>query len=118
MQKKSVAIPFYSLSQEQPLNIHLRYIQDRLEQKRPDFETQHRDSYYIFLFQSHGEIQLMVDFEDVVLKGASIYFLLPGQVHKLISSKNSSRWLHVSTYNATHPETKSSSTRPYNNTAN
>ena len=86
-------MPFYCLSKEQPLNIHLRYIKDSLEQKRPDFETQHRDSYYIFLFQSHGEIQLMVDFEDVVLKGAGIYFLLPGQVHKLISSKNSSRWL-------------------------
>ncbi|MBS1664582.1 MAG: helix-turn-helix transcriptional regulator [Bacteroidetes bacterium] len=49
----------------------------------------HRDNNYLFILQKKGKSRLMLDFRKVELKGPSVYFILPGQVHHLLPSDTS-----------------------------
>lgn len=53
----------------------------------------HRDEHYIFGLQLKGYSRFMVDFETVEVRGASIICVLPGQVHRLLSSRRAQGWV-------------------------
>lgn len=44
----------------------------------------HRDNHYIFLIQERGLSKVMIDFSYFILKGTSVLFILPGQVHRYV----------------------------------
>ena len=46
----------------------------------------HRDDHYIFLIHETGSSQIMVDFDLVKMGRSSIFFVLPGQVHRYMES--------------------------------
>ena len=49
----------------------------------------HRDDHYIFLLQETGASRFMVDFDLFTMEGNSIFFILPGQVHRYIEANES-----------------------------
>jgi len=44
----------------------------------------HRDDHYIFLLQEKGLSKVMIDFSYFILKGMSVLYILPGQVHRYV----------------------------------
>jgi len=53
----------------------------------------HRDDHYIFLLQETGASRFMVDFDHFTMNGHSVFFILPGQVHRYIeASASTSGW--------------------------
>src|ERR1700744_4254281 len=53
----------------------------------------HRDDHYLFFLMEKGKARTMVDFHEFVLNGTSMFFILPGQVHRYIQgSKNMEGW--------------------------
>ncbi|MDO6432311.1 helix-turn-helix transcriptional regulator [Flavitalea sp. BT771] len=53
----------------------------------------HRDDHYIFLLQETGTCKCMVDFNHFIMEGNSIFFILPGQVHRYVeASGTTSGW--------------------------
>ena len=52
----------------------------------------HRDDHYIFFVIETGSAEINVDFCDIILPDQSVYYLLPGQVHHRINSKNAQGW--------------------------
>jgi AraC-like DNA-binding protein len=52
----------------------------------------HRDQDYIILFQQKGYFNLVVDDQLVKMKGRSVYYILPGQLHYHQSSETES-WI-------------------------
>lgn len=42
---------------------------------------EHRDDYYLFIYQEAGNSNITVDFEDINLSANSIFCIQPGQVH-------------------------------------
>jgi AraC family transcriptional regulator, transcriptional activator of pobA len=55
-------------------------------------KTAHRDDHYMFILQLKGEFLLEIDFAAVKMKGASLCFVTPGQVHKYLSKKENKGW--------------------------
>ncbi|MGF6848935.1 AraC family transcriptional activator of pobA [Chitinophaga sp. W3I9] len=53
----------------------------------------HRDDHYMFIIQLKGRFLWELDFTEVIMKGPSISFVAPGQVHRYISYKNCEGWL-------------------------
>ncbi len=92
MSKKKAPIPIYTLNTLKHTDIYLRPLHDYLN-SRPPLETAHSDSYYIFIFQQSGESHIMVDFEAVSLIGPCGYFIIPGQIHHFIASRNTTGWI-------------------------
>lgn len=90
--KKRVAIPLHRLDAQPLLQVHLRKMGEPGPAEHVTHAA-HRDDYYIFLFQTQGESRLMVDFNEVVLTGPCLYYLLPGQVHHYTSCHDVSGWL-------------------------
>ncbi|MDH6250300.1 AraC family transcriptional activator of pobA [Chryseobacterium sp. H1D6B] len=52
----------------------------------------HRDDHYMFILQQDGEFILDVDFKRVEMKGASLCFVEPGQIHQYIHQKDNEGW--------------------------
>ena len=46
----------------------------------------HREENYQFILQKEGRFKLMLDFRPIEMKGASLFFILPGQIHHHIFS--------------------------------
>jgi AraC family transcriptional activator of pobA len=46
----------------------------------------HRDENYLFILQKKGRSRLMLDFKTVEMKGPSVFFILPGQIHHPVDS--------------------------------
>ena len=53
----------------------------------------HRDNNYLLLFHESGISKAMVDFKEVVIDGAAVFCILPGQVHHAISVINANMWV-------------------------
>ena len=53
----------------------------------------HRDDHYMFIIQQKGSFVWELDFNETPLKGPSLCFVTPGQVHKYISYANCTGWL-------------------------
>ena len=52
----------------------------------------HRDDYYIFVIQEQGKSKLMLDFKEIIIDGAAVIYILPGQVHQAIATQNTVAW--------------------------
>lgn len=52
----------------------------------------HRDDHYIFLLLLEGEGRLSVDLNDIRLRADQLYYVLPGQVHEHIKTRNAEGW--------------------------
>lgn len=52
----------------------------------------HRDDHYMFILQQKGELLFEIDFNVVKLKGPSICFVTPGQVHRYFKRKDNKGW--------------------------
>ncbi|MBN9380679.1 MAG: AraC family transcriptional regulator [Chitinophagaceae bacterium] len=48
----------------------------------------HRDDHYIFLIHETGNSKLMVDFDLIKIGSASVFFVLPGQVHRYVETEH------------------------------
>lgn len=57
------------------------------------FQMPHRDDHYMFIIQQEGTFLLEVDFKEVVIVGASLCFVAPGQVHRYLSFKDTQGWM-------------------------
>lgn len=55
-------------------------------------EGAHRDDHYMFIVQQAGEFTLEIDFDEVVIRGAAICFVAPGQVHKYVKWSGEQVW--------------------------
>ena len=53
----------------------------------------HRDDHYLFIIQQQGNFSLELDFNTYLLRGPSVCFITPGQVHRYMGHKNSRGWL-------------------------
>ena len=65
---------------------------DRVESITRDVEEAismgtHRDDHYIFLMQERGYNRFMVDFSHFIMEGSTIFYVLPGQVHCYLETK-------------------------------
>lgn len=48
----------------------------------------HRDDHYMFILQQKGDFVMEIDFNRIVLKGPSLCFTGPGQIHQYIHQKD------------------------------
>ena len=55
--------------------------------------VEHRDDYYIFIYQESGNNTSVVDFKDVVISGNAIFCIQPGQIHFGRFSEETSAWI-------------------------
>lgn len=53
----------------------------------------HQDDYYIFGVLTHGTACGIIDFKEMHLKFGDVFFVLPGQVHRFVSSVDAEGWL-------------------------
>ncbi|SFO88204.1 AraC-type DNA-binding protein [Chitinophaga sp. YR627] len=53
----------------------------------------HRDDHYMFILQQQGRFIWELDFSETPLKGPTLCFVTPGQVHKYISYANCKGWM-------------------------
>jgi len=72
------------------LEIH-RFLKGDLPKKDEPMGA-HRDDHYIFFVLTGGSASLMIDFNEVEFKRASLYYVLPGQVHHRIKYDDAHGW--------------------------
>lgn len=53
----------------------------------------HQDDYYILGFLKHGAACGIIDFKELHLASGDVFFVLPGQVHRFVSSVDAEGWL-------------------------
>ncbi|TDE15598.1 AraC family transcriptional regulator [Dyadobacter psychrotolerans] len=63
------------------------------EEVREDIATPHRHDYYSLIFFETGQASLLVDFQSIDLKSATMLLLRPGQVHQTEAANNVSGWI-------------------------
>ena len=52
----------------------------------------HRDDHYIFFLLKRGSGSLMIDLQKVDMKTGQLYYILPGQVHQHIRTREAEGW--------------------------
>lgn len=90
-------IPIYSLNDVNQAGIEIRFFSaaddfTSIEKDNENIYGPHRDDHYLFFFQQEGQSELMLDFKRLKRTGSWLFFLLPGQVHQVISNKNCTGW--------------------------
>jgi AraC-like DNA-binding protein len=50
---------------------------------------EHRDDFYMFFLIEKGEASIMIDFHEQHLQASSIFYVLPGQIHRRFSAEES-----------------------------
>lgn len=85
-------LPIHKISEQFGGEIaKLKYISG--ESHTPAIEYAHRDDYYIFFFMKKGNAKLLIDFKEYDIRGNTVYYILPGQIHFLVEhSINASAW--------------------------
>lgn len=53
----------------------------------------HRDDHYMFVLLQSGSFLWEVDFKEIRMKGPSVCFIAPGQVHRYIDFRKAKGWL-------------------------
>lgn len=92
--KKQTAIPTRHLKERGKTTFEIKKIEEGVvDTSSYSLGVEHRDDYYIFMYQERGKSNLTVDFQDITLKGNSIFCIQPGQVHFGKLSSDSSAWV-------------------------
>ena len=86
-------IPIHKLTDRASLGIEIKHSDDdaHISSKLGSMRA-HRDDYYIFFLLEQGICNMMIDFAEVAIKGPSVYYILPGQVHYGISTVHPRGW--------------------------
>ena len=74
------------------LGLQMKYIKKDELVDDPSTMEAHRDDHYIFFMLEEGHASMMIDFTEVPLKGKTVYYLLPGQVHYRLDAELTSGW--------------------------
>ncbi len=88
---KRTTIPVHKLSDHTALGIKLHYF-ERFDKAEMRYFEAHRDDYYVFILQECGYSEAIIDFKSVKINGSAVFFILPGQVHHVAESENTSGW--------------------------
>jgi len=80
-------IPFHRLGEytNEGYQVDKMYVDDEEVQDAILLGT-HRDDHYIFLIHETGSSKFMVDFDLIEMGSASLFFILPGQVHRYMEA--------------------------------
>lgn len=90
-------IPIYSINDINKSGVEIRRFEavadlSHIEKDDENIYGPHRDDHYLFFFQQEGSSELMLDFKLLKRIGSTLFFLLPGQVHQVISNENCTGW--------------------------
>jgi AraC-like DNA-binding protein len=90
---RKTTIPVHSITDRTPTGLEIRRITTTSYDVDVPLRAAHRDDHYIFVFQESGNSSFMVDFEEVTVKDANLFCILPGQVHQAITAFEVEGWL-------------------------
>lgn len=81
------AIPLHRLEEttDQGFQIERVLLSNAIAKKAMLLDA-HRDDHYVFLLQEKGRSKCMVDFDFFTLRKNTLFFILPGQVHRYLDS--------------------------------
>jgi len=85
-------IPIHQLNDREKSGIGIKFFKKGDVPKDVETLGAHRDDHYIFFLMETGTASLMIDFNEMFLTQASIYYILPGQVHYRIRNSASTGW--------------------------
>lgn len=89
---KKTTIPVHSISERSALGLEIGRVNSD-SYKMEGVMDAHRDEHYVFLFQRWGNTHAMIDFETVIFDGCCVCCILPGQVHRFVSSGGAEGWM-------------------------
>lgn len=84
-------IPVHSLKDISKIGIEIRHL-EAIKEVDEDIYGPHRDDHYLFFFQQEGFSQIMVDFKEITGVGDWLFFILPGQVHQVLTNRDCKGW--------------------------
>jgi len=88
MSKKIKTIPLNQLTEVFTTGIAVKKIDLSTLGAIDEIESAHRHDYHLFVLLAEGEINIAVDFQIFELKGSSILYIHPRQVHHIIKLQN------------------------------
>lgn len=92
--RKSSQIPVHSLQERGKSNFEINKIeQGIIDLSNYPSEVEHRDDYYIFIYQECGNSHITIDFQDITLSDNSIFCIQPGQVHFGSFAPDTTAWV-------------------------
>lgn len=88
-------VPSYALSPLARAGVLIRSLQQRAspDASEHQHEAPHRDSHYLLVLLTEGELRLQLDFEPLVLTGPTVGLVCPGQVHQLVGAAQPQGWV-------------------------
>ena len=94
-------IPIHTNEFDKSLGFSVSIVENDIPKKRfsagTNLNEAHRDDHYIFLLQKSGKTRVMIDFEEIVVQGVSLFFIKPGQVHYYLLQQSNGYFLAVDT---------------------
>lgn len=84
-------IPVHKMAERNGIGLEMIYFQS-VNKERATLLGAHRDDHYIFIFQEEGNTQVMLDFKTVNVEGCALLYIIPGQVHHILNTEDSSGW--------------------------
>jgi AraC-like DNA-binding protein len=92
--KKVSQIPVHRLEQRGKSNFEINKIEHGvIDLNYYNSIDEHRDDYYVFVYQESGTSNITVDFEELNVSGRYIFCVQPGQVHFGNFTQNTSAWV-------------------------
>lgn len=85
-------VPRYDLSSQAKAGVLVRDLQQAAPAAGHDSAAPHRDTHYLLVLLTQGELHLRVDFEAVALIGSAMLLVSPGQVHQLLGTTRPQGW--------------------------
>jgi AraC family transcriptional activator of pobA len=84
-------IPIFSLQGSGMDSFDIHHVTADLDLNR--LSMPHRDKNYILGFQASGTCKMVVDFKEIVISGAAIFCILPGQIHHGVGLQDINAWI-------------------------
>lgn len=91
--KPKEEIPLHLIQTHLRNSFFVKYYENLHNDSKDWMNVQHRDEYYIFLLMEKGTLKLNVDLKNVTMKGASAFYVKPGQVHDVNFFEGEAGWV-------------------------
>lgn len=85
-------VPRYDLSPQAKAGVLVRDLQQAAPAAGHESAAPHRDTHYLLVLLTQGELHLRVDFEAIALVGPALLLVSPGQVHQLLGTTCPQGW--------------------------
>ncbi|HVW97562.1 MAG TPA: helix-turn-helix domain-containing protein [Mucilaginibacter sp.] len=85
-------IPLHKIRDRVDTGFEIYYTNAEKLRRKGDQLGIHRDDHYIFFFIETGTATIEVDFTDIMMPPKSVYYILPGQVHRRLNENDASGW--------------------------